>query len=403
MHDTDCHGRRHCTTMRRGIRWLGLAPLLTGCVDRLIVPSVCGDTEPEPGEVCFEDDHETIEIPFEPLAIRVAPFDGDAFSDILVTGLDGGGAVIGSFSLTQPDGALGPLLPTALYGCTGYPGVGDVGDGSVADLLFDDCDDTMLVFRGVADGTIQGPTVVDLDVLTLGSALLDGDGDGIGDVIALGTNGDTVAISLARGIATGGYLAPILTIVGTASASDAPRSFSIGFVDGDTRFDLILSHADPTLPPTFVRGIVEGFGPPEPWDVIGPASSVSYANTDGEGDPELVVFRKDPAAVEVWSGGLGSARRIGGTKIAALGDSSFSAGDFDADRNLDLALFRSDEAEVVLWLGDGKGGWRKDDTVRFGSAVKQLSVGDLDADGLADLVAGTFAERTLTVVRGAPH
>ncbi len=382
--------------------WLWLGALVVGCVERLIHDTDCGNAQREPGEVCFADDHEEIDIPFDGLAVRVAPFDGDGFADILVTGTDDAGTVVGALSRTQADGALGPLQPTTLTGCSAYPAVGDVGDAGAADLLFDQCDDTMLVYRGSLDGTFVGPDPVDLDVTTLGSALLDGDGDGIGDVMAIGTTADVVAISLASGVAGGGYLVPRLTVVGTKDATNAPYSFSIGSIDDDTRFDLVLSHGDPTLPPTFVRGTVDGFGSPEPWDELGVARVVSFANTDGEGEPEIVVFRADPPAIEVWTGRLGSARLLDATQIDALAHSSFAGGDFDADRNLDLALYDPDERDVVIWLGDGHGEWHEAATVRFASDVVQLAVGDLDADGAADLVAGTFADGTITVARGEP-
>jgi hypothetical protein len=367
------------------VRWLGLVLFGAGCVERLY-PDF--------------DDFERIDVPFEPLAVRVAPFDGDGLSDILVTGVDEAGAVIGSLSITQPDGGLGELEPTTLFGCSAYPAVGDVGDGAVADLLFDQCDDTMLVFRGHTDGTVDAAVTVDLDVLTLGSALLDADGDTIGDVIALGTTSGSVAISLARGTGMGFYLPPTLTVVGIDGASDAPRIFSIGWIDGDTILDLVLSHGDPTLPPTFVRGLGSGYAPPEPWPELGVAKSVSFANTDGTGDPEIVIFRADPPAVEVWTGRLGSAQQVGATEIEALADSLFAAGDFDADHNLDLALYRQDDGEVVLWLGNGRGKFREGSTVGFRAPVVQLATGDLDADGISELVAGTFADRTVTVVRG---
>jgi hypothetical protein len=379
---------------------VGLVPL--GCVSRVIRDGNCDVEEAAPGEVCFGE-HETIDVPFDPLALRVAPFDGDGLSDILVTGVDDAGTVVGSLSRSQLDGALGPLQPAAVSGCSAYPAVGDVGDSGPADLLFDQCDDTMLVFVVHADATIEAPRVVDLDVTTLGSALLDGDGDGVGDVIAIGEAGETVWISLARGSAGGGYLPPLLTAVGSKGATDAPYSLSIGLIDDDHRYDLVLSHGDPTRPPTFVRGTADaGFGVPEPWPELGVAKVVSFANTDGEGEPEIVVFRAEPAAIEVWSGALGSARKVGATEIEALAHSSFAAGDFDADRNLDLALFDADERDVVIWLGDGRGDWQEEAKVRFAAPVEALSVGDLDADGAADLVAGTFSESTITVARGAP-
>lgn len=374
----------------------------TACVDRLLYPAECEDGELTPGEVCFEDDYEQVDVPFEPLALRVAPFDGDILSDVLVTGIDAAGAVIGSLSLARLDGPLAPLQPAAVSGCSAYPAVGDVGDGAVADLLFDDCDDTMLVFPGRVDGVFEPARLVDLDVATLTSALLDADGDGIGDVIALGITDDRIAISLARGLAMGVYDAPRLTMVGTRDASDAPYGFSIGWIDDDARFDLVLSHGDPNLPPTFVRGIPEGFGPPEPWPELGVARGVSFANTDGEGELEIVVFRDDPDVIEVWGGRLGTAKKIGETQLGAAAGLGFVGGDFDADRNFDLAFYDPEDDVVSMWLGDGRGRWRETASVRFPAAVKQLGVGDLDADGSFDLVAGTFAERTITIVRGAP-
>lgn len=374
----------------------------TGCVDRLIVPTDCGDGEVLPGEVCFEDDYEQVEVPFDGLALRVALFDGDILSDVLVTGLNDAGAVIGSLAISKLDGGLTAFNPAAVSGCSAYPAVGDVGDGSVADLLFDDCGDTMLVFPGRVDGVFDPPRSVDLDVATLTSALLDGDGDGIGDVIALGITGDTVAISVARGLATGVYDVPRLTPVGTNEASDAPYGFSIGWIDEDERFDLVLSHGDTSLPPTFVRGGVDGFGPPEPWPELGVARGVSFANTDGEGELELVIFRDDPSTIEVWGGRLGTAQLIAKTELGDMAGKGFVGGDFDADRNFDLAFYDPNDDDVSVWLGDGQGRWRESGSVRFPAAVEQLGVGDLDADGSFDFVAGTFAERTITIVRGAP-
>ena len=117
-------------------------------------------------------------------------------------------------------------------------------------------------------------------------------------------------------------------------------------------------------------------------------------------DPTHIKFQLRPGLG--WTGGFGDARELGGTEIEALAHSSFAAGDFDADRKLDLALFDADSRDVVMWLGDGRGDWEKASKVRFAAEVEALSVGDLDTDGAADLVAGTFSDRTITVARGAP-
>jgi hypothetical protein len=169
-----------------------------GCVDRVLVPAECGDGVSVRGEACFGDAVEAFRVPFAPLALRAAVFDGDGLPDVLVTGVDAAGAVVGTLSRGAGDGTLAGPVDAGVFGCSAYPATGEANGDATSDLLVDSCDDTMLVFLGGADGRFASPAIVDVDVATRTSAIEDVDADGIADVIALGTAGDVVALTWRR-------------------------------------------------------------------------------------------------------------------------------------------------------------------------------------------------------------
>lgn len=381
---------------------LGALAVVGGCVDRLLVPIACDDGELVRGEACFSGDHEQLELGFEPLALRTAEFDRNGVPEVLITGLDAAGVVVGALSRADDSGHLAPPELAAVYGCSAYPAVGEANGDGVADLLVDACDDTMLVFVGNGDGSFAVPITVDLDVATLTSALVDVDVDGNNDVIALGIAGTSIAVTWTKHDGNGGYAAPVGTFVGVLDAGDAPRSFSVGQLDGDGLPDLVLSHGDPSHPPMVAFGTGDAFREPVPWDALGIATGVALIDTDDDGDAEILVVRDDPPALEVWRGDFASARRSATTKMPQLATHVLASGDIDGDGTLDLGLFETDAADISLWLADGQDGWQRTTEVNVGAAVNQLSIADLDGDGAAELVAGTFARRTITVVHSAP-
>jgi hypothetical protein len=393
---------RVSTGLATGLGLALAAGLPSGCVDRMLVPAECGDGVVVRGEACFADDVETFDVPFTPLALRAASFDGDDRADILVTGVDAAGAVLGTLSRGGGDGVLAAPQDAGVFGCSAHPAIGHANGDDAVDLLVDACDDTMLVFLAGADGHFGAPITVDLDVATRTSAFADVDADGLTDVIALGIAGESIALTWARADGSGGYAPPFGTFVGTLGASDEPTGFSVGLLDGDALPDVVLSHADPGQPPRLALGTAGAFAAPIAWDELPPARGVATLDVDGRNGSELLVVGTDGSTFEVWRGRVGDVERIATTAIDDADGRVLAGGDVDGDGALDLAFFDPMGTDVALWLGDGRGAWDRAGRVQIGAGIDQLAIIDLDGDGGAELVAGTFERGAVSIVRGDP-
>ncbi len=380
---------------------LALLPVALGaCVSRVLPARQCGDGHTVAGEACFDDTAIELSVAYTPLALRVADFDGDTVPDVLLLGVDAAGAVTATMHQGQGDGTLAPSRDAGVIGCSAHPALGDAnGDGAV-DLLVDACDDTMLVYLADGSGGFSAPRIVDVDLATQTSAIADVDHDGTGDVVALGLQGEQVALAWARGTATG-FEAPRVTVLATAGDPGAPTGFSLGALDDDGYDDALLSHAT-DAPAEIARGGPEGFGAREAAPQLPVATGIAVLDLDGNGARELLAVHSVPAQLVAYRGTLDALRRAGSTAIESVRDRLIAGGDVDGDERLDLGFFAPGERDVQLWLGDGRGGWSRRATVDVGVGVDQLALADLDGDGAADLVAGTFAAGGLRIIPSDP-
>lgn len=372
----------------------------SACVSRVLPARQCGDGHAVAGEACFGDTALELAVDYVPLALRVADFDGDDAPDVLLLGVDAAGAVTATMHAGQGDGTLAAPRDAGIIGCSAHPALGDAnGDGAI-DLLVDACDDTMLVYLADRSGGFSAPRIVDVDLATQTSAIADVDHDGIGDVVALGLQGEQVALAWARGTADG-FEAPRVRVLATSGDPGAPTGFSLGALDDDGYDDALLAHASDAAA-ELVRGGPDGFGAREPAPQLPSATGIAVLDLDGNGARELLAVQSVPAQLVAYRGTLDTLRRAGTTAIESVHDRLLAGGDVDGDDRLDLGFFAPGERDVQLWLGDGRGGWTRRATVDVGVGVDQLALADLDGDGAAELVAGTFSIGGIRIIAGDP-
>lgn len=384
-----------------------IAPLLAvlavlGCADRRVHDVDCGDGVVVPGEACFGDEHELLAVGFVPVATRVADFDGDDDQDVLVLGLAASGAVTSAIALGDGAGELATPVDAGVTGCSAHPATGDADVDGATDLLVATCESSMWLFHADGEGGFADPLPVDVGALPRTSAIVDVDGDALPDIVALGIVGDAAVLTSAHATGPLVWAPPSVDVVGTVGHADDPTAFSIAQLDDDGLADAVLSHADPQRPPWLVRGAPEGFGAPEPLAELPPSSGVAALDLDGRGDEELFALTRGGTRIEVWRGRVGALQRVGTTDISAQTGRLLAVGDVDGDRWLDLAFFAPDDDRIDIWLADRRFAWRERASVDVGASVDQLAIADLDGDRAAELIASTFAEGGVTIVRGDP-
>ncbi len=377
-----------------------------GCVDRLIHDRLCGDGQPSRGELCLGlGDRTRIAIDtLDPLALRVADFDGDAQSDVMVLGTDADGVV--AARLWQGDGAGGVLAPLdpGVFGCSAHPVPGPVDDDGITDLLVDECGPSVSLFVGTATGVFQPPLSVPVGVPTRSSGLLDLDADGHREVVVLGrAEAGPLALTVAERQDTGTFAAPLVSELPVMGDYD-PSGFGMLDLDADGILDALLVHGGRPDSLAISRGLPQlAFAPPQP--VTPPGLLIDGAavrDLDGDGTAEIFALSfstESMLVLEVSGGQLVERSR---TEVPGLAPSPAALADLDGDGVLDLLRVQADEANLEAWLGRRSGSWSGPTIIDLDIAVDQMAVADFDGDDVLDVVVGSFEDASVRVLLSDP-
>jgi hypothetical protein len=136
-----------------------------------------------------------------------------------------------------------------------------------------------------------------------------------------------------------------------------------------------------------------------------PAELVA-ADFDRDGAPDLAVANHEsPDLVVLLGDGRGGLRPAPGSPVRVHSvphPHTLDACDADGDGDLDLILDSWGENRLTLVRGDGKGGFAgPGEPIEVGrKPYRNLKARDLDGDGRCDLVAPSYGDGVLTVLRG---
>ena len=175
------------------------------------------------------------------------------------------------------------------------------------------------------------------------------------------------------------------------------RHVTVSDLNRDSVPDVVLAnrYGDETGPSFICFGDgTGGFGAPCTEVAPGSATTITAADMDGDGDPDLVVPHRDGGQSFVYlndgSGGFDE-RLPFGPEDATI--RSAKAGDFNGDGRMDLAVIdqRTGPAVFVGTSGDGFG---PASPLGDGSAAPYaIEVTDLDQDGSLDVLVGNVESR----------
>ena len=227
-----------------------------------------------------------------------------------------------------------------------------------------------------------------------GFGSLGGDADDNGDLGEEPGSGGTISESCFDGIVQPGEICQVQAPEELDAGID-PCSLSVADFDGDGRPDLAVPNSDPWITPggTHVANVLRGYGngdfaPTQP-HAAGEELPVGLAVGDFDGDGKTDIATANNASLKAFllrnSGGVGPGMGFAapqGVSVAATA-SSVTAGDFDHDGVDDIVV--NTPSGVALVRGTASG-FQALETLDVGGAAMHSALADLDEDGWLDLV-----------------
>jgi hypothetical protein len=364
----------------------------------------CGDDTRDPGELCFEDTRPRLTVDQDtPYALRVGRFNSDDLLDLLVVGVNDD-ILRADLLRGEKDGGFAEARPVTISGSTAYPISGDLDADGRDDLVFAMSLQTVVAYFAQQDGSFAAPLVLPVLVELRQVAVVDVDGDGRRDILALGVDAATRAPALSFLQSTPAGFAPAFsTPLPVAGIADfAPVAMLAARRDRDDGFEVLLT--EPNRRNAVARTRYAGaatFAPAERLDLDIELAGLALRDLDGDDTLDLLAGDRDRGEVATYftvDGQLAPGPR---TDLETDEWQSLTLAHLDDDGWLDLAV--ADGAHVSLWRGAGDGGFARGADLDFAADVVELVLHDLNDDGRADLIAGTFAaDDPITIVLSGP-
>lgn len=364
----------------------------------------CGDDTRDPGELCYEDARPGLPADVEkPYALRVGRFDADEHPDILVVGLTDD-RIHADLLRGDGDGGFAAPRRVEVDGCSAYPIAGDLDADGRDDLVFGTCTQGLAVYFAAEDGGF-GPALVLPVLLDLRQiAVVDVDGDGRRDILALGVDGSGApALSFAQSI-EGGFAPAFVTPQPVASLPDfAPVAMLAARRQRDGGFEVLLTQPGRRNAVARARYAGNaGFTAPARVDLDLVLRGLALRDLDGDDELDLLAGDADKGEVATFFADEHD-RLVAGPRTF-IGDAewqSLGLAHLDDDGWLDLTVTR--DTRVKLYRGGGDGSFEHGADLDLPARVVELVLFDLNADARADLVAGTFdADDPISLVFSGP-
>ncbi|MGA7620669.1 FG-GAP-like repeat-containing protein, partial [Candidatus Binatus sp.] len=320
----------------------------------------------------------------------------------------GGGGAARSFTAsfaTQQSFAAGNL-PNSVT-------VADVNGDGMPDLIVANAgDDTVSVLLNTTAPGAAMPSFATQQTFAVGShpisvTVADVNGDGMPDLIVANEFDGTLSVLLnttAPGAAT-----PSFATQQTFAAGSLPRSVTAADINGDGMPDLIVANAGDDTVSVLLNTTVPGattpsFATQQTFAVGGGAASVTAADVNGDGEPDLIVANEGDTTVSV----LLNITAPGATtpsfapqQTFATGSSpiSVTAADVNGDGKPDLivANYGSNTVSVLLNTtlpGATTPSFAAQQTFATGGYPYSVTAADVNGDGLPDLIVANYGGKT---------
>ena len=238
----------------------------------------------------------------------------------------------------------------------------------------------------------------------------DVNGDGKPDLAIV--NGGSDSVSVLLNTTATGATTPSFAPQAQFATGSAPRSVSMGDIDGDGKPDLAIANAAGSvcvlLNRTAPGDTTPSFATQEQFATGSNPKSVSLGDIDGDGKPDLAIANLSSDSVSV----LLNTTAPGATTASfapqhpfatGSGPNSVSMGDFNGDGKPDLAVVNGGSVSVSVLLNTTAPGASTPTFVpqtqfTTGRGPNSVSIGDINGDGRPDLAIVNFGSNSVSVL-----
>lgn len=278
------------------------------------------------------------------------------------------------------------------------------------------CENTVAVFLGNGDGTLQPPVNYDAggaqesmqDITTSSVAVGDFNGDGKPDIVVSNQCASpSVCDDGALGVLLNNGDGTFQPVISYDPSGTWTSGVAVADVNGDGKLDVVVSNCGPRGGTGCSEGDVgvligKGDGTFEPvvlYDAAGLGSvSVSIADLNHDGRPDILVgnFGITKGTVSVLlNAGNGTFQSAISYPSAGTWAGAVSSADINSDGNIDVLLANLGSADISLYLGNGDGTLRAARSYDVGvTAPASLAVADLDGNKSPDLAVANQCNLT---------
>jgi FG-GAP-like repeat/IPT/TIG domain/FG-GAP repeat len=269
-----------------------------------------------------------------------------------------------------------------------------------------------VTFPGLISPTSFDPKVdFTTDIVPSSVSIGDLDGDGKSDLVVANYVGNSISVyrntSISGSITAGSFASKVDFISLTA-----PRSVSIGDLDGDGKAELAVANGGSFVSifrnTTSLGSITTASFASKVDIIVNGAGISSIGDLDGDGKAELVVTGSGDISVLrniSTVGSITTSSFASPVSFVAAAASAVSIGDLDGDGKPDLVVATGSSNSVSILRNTSSTGSISSTSfaskVDFttGSAPFSVSIGDLDSDGKPDLVVSNSGSNTVSVFR----
>ena len=342
-----------------------------------------------------------------PVSVTAADVNGDGRPDLIVANAtDGTVSVL--LNTTAPGAATPSFAAQQTFAAGNVPNsvtAADVnGDGKPDLIVANANDSTVSVLLNTTVPGAATPSFAAQQTFATGSfpvsvTAADVNGDGKPDLIVANENGNTVSVLLNTTLP--GAATPSFAAQQTFATGSVPVSVTAADVNGDGKPDLIVANSNDNTVSVLLNTTTPGAATPsfaaqQTFATGGGPASVTAADVNGDGKPDLIVANENDNTVSVLlnTTAPGAATpSFAAQQTFATGSvpSSVTAADVNGDGKPDLIVANSNDSTVSVLLnttlpGAATPSFAAQQTFATGSAPISVTAADVNGDGKPDLI-----------------